>query len=88
MSGWSCASQRMPYDTVRLRVGCHLSWMKSAGSVCGMSCVPASSTDEAADAGLLQEQEQRAGDVGAGRASAGQLVEPLEHSTYFGPNCA
>src|SRR5436190_18820443 len=43
--GSICASQRRPYCTVRVRLGCHLSCTKTAGSFCGIDCVPASSTE-------------------------------------------
>src|SRR5512135_605191 len=40
-SGSICASQRRPKLIVRFGSGCHLSWMKTAGSSWTMLCVPA-----------------------------------------------
>jgi hypothetical protein len=66
---------------VRLRDGCHLSWMKIAGSSCGTDCVPASSTDRGLTPACCKYR--RTGPVMS--APDGQTpvseVAPFEHST-------
>ena len=66
---------------VRFGLGCHLSWTKNASSVCGMSCVPASSELRPADPGCWRKSSS--GPVML--APAGHVpvsdVEPSEHST-------
>ena len=79
---------RLPADAVlnvRLVVGCHLSWTNSAGSVCGMSCVPASSTVSPPTPACCRNRSS--GPVMLAPAGHGplRLVVPLEHSTYVGP---
>ena len=85
-SGLSCASQRRPYWMVRLGFGCHLSCTKSAtllGDVLGARLLDR----QAADAGLLEVEEHRAGDVGARRAGA-RLRGCAVRSTPRSSGCA
>ena len=66
---------------VRLGAGCHLSWMKNDGSICGMSCVPASSTDRPPTPACCRNSSNGPViDAPAGQAPV-VLVVPFEHST-------
>ena len=84
-SGSICASQRTPYCTVSLLLGCHLSWMNSDGSICGMSWVPACSTVRLPTPACCRNSSNGPTIVVPGGHDPVTLLVPLEHSTYFGP---